>query len=365
MPTTKRRFEPSVIQRLLATPYRFQFFQAIRIIELWFKQRGVSSEQVLSNHIRFANRVSLGYPPGEIESLTVYPSEPGAAPVDAELALLSEAFQHLSLTPTFMGFLGGNGTLPNHYTERVAAHQALEKDEGPRAFLDIFSNRAVALFYRAWRKYRLELHYDQANGKDGFLPLLMSLAGLGQGSLHDRLRNDGEGVLDESIGRLAAAVRQRPTSAALLQRVLSEYFAVPIALEQFVGMWYHVPREHQTQLGSTNAVLGTTAMVGARVWQRDLRVRLRIGPLARADFEQFLPRAKAALALQKILTLFTGVCLEYEVQLILRASDISQARLDDGGSGGRLGWDLFLTSKPELKDRMDVCYDIHAVAADF
>jgi len=365
MPTTKRRFEPSVVQRLLATPYRFQFFQSVRLIELWFKNRGVGSEQMLSNHIRFANRISLGYPASEVESLAVFPSEPDASVVESELAMQSEAFKHFSLTPTFMGFLGGNGALPNHYTERVAAHQALEKDEGPRAFLDTFSNRALALFYRAWRKYRLELHYDQAEGKDGFLPLLLSLSGLGQSSLHSRLGSDGEGVLDESIARFAAAVRQRPTSAALLQRVLSEYFAVPIALEQFVGMWYHVPREHQTQLGSTNAVLGTAAMVGSRVWQRDLRVRLRVGPLARADFEQFLPRAKAAVALQKILTLFTGVCLEYEVQLVLRSSDVSGARLGANDQSGRLGWDLFLTSKPEVQDRADVCYDIHALAADF
>ena len=265
MPTTKRRFEPSVVQRLLATPYRFQFFQSVRLIELWFKKRGVGSEQMLSNHIRFANRISLGYPASEVESLAVFPSEPDASVVESELAMQSEAFKHFSLTPTFMGFLGGNGALPNHYTERVAAHQALEKDEGPRAFLDTFSNRALALFYRAWRKYRLELHYDQAEGKDGFLPLLLSLSGLGQSSLHSRLGRDGEGVLDESIARFAAAVRQRPTSAALLQRVLSEYFAVPIALEQFVGTWYHMPTNCSSAMGTAKYSLKTRCNSAADV----------------------------------------------------------------------------------------------------
>ena len=365
MSSTKRRFEPSVIQRLLTTPHRFQFFQALRLMELWFKRKGVGAEQMLSSHIHFSNRTSLAYPASDIESLSAYPANIDPLDADFDQALRSGAFQHFSLTPTFMGFLGANGTLPNHYTERVAAYQGVDKDEGPRAFLDTFSNRAVALFYRAWRKYRLELQYDQAEGKDGFLPLLLSLSGLGQSSLHKRLGRDGDGVLDESIGRIAAAIRQRPTSAALLQQVLSDYFSVPLVLEQFVGRWYAVPREHQTQLGATNAVLGTAAMVGSRVWQRDLRVRLRIGPLARADFEQFLPGAKAALALKKILTLFTGVCLEYEVQLLLRAADVRGTSLDSKDGGGRLGWDLFLTSKPEMQDRTDVRYDIHALAVDF
>ena len=34
MHTTKRRFDPSVIERLFAQPYRFQFFQAVRMLEL-------------------------------------------------------------------------------------------------------------------------------------------------------------------------------------------------------------------------------------------------------------------------------------------------------------------------------------------
>ena len=62
-----------------------------------------------------------------------------------------------------------SGALPAHYTERIAAHGLYERDDGPRAFLDTFSNRTLSLFYQAWRKYRLELKY-QGGAKDGFLP---------------------------------------------------------------------------------------------------------------------------------------------------------------------------------------------------
>lgn len=375
MPSTKRRFEPGVIQRLLDTPFRFQFFQAVRLIELWLKRQGVSETLALTDHVRFTNRISLGFPAGEIEALRTDP--PGIERTEAALAhaLRSGELLHLRLTPSFMGFLGGNGALPSHYTERIAAHQLLEKDEGPRAFLDTFSQRALALFYGAWRKYRLELQYEHnatGTGKDQFLPLLLSLAGLGHKSLHDRLqvggRDDGGGtadggVLDASLGYFAVALRQRPVSASLMQRVLADYFAVPLCVEQFVGCWYDVPLAHQTRLGSTNAVLGTAAMVGARVWQRDLRARLRIGPLVRADFLLFLPGESGAVALQKLLTLFTGVCLEYEVQLVLRSSEVVGASLLSQRIGGRLGADLFLTTRPEMRDRSDVVYRVHALSS--
>ena len=361
MPSTKRRFEPSVIQRLFDTPYRFQFFQAIRMVELWFQRNGVPRERTITEFMRFANRTSLAFPASEIEAASAYPR--GIAPTVDGLrsALQRGELRYISLTPTFMGLLGGSGTLPSHYSERFAAHQSVERDEGPRAFLDTFSNRSLALFYEAWRKYRLELHYE-ASGRDRFLPLLLSLSGLGYRSLHGRYADDGDGVLDESMGHFAAALRQRPASAAYMQRVLADYFAVPITIEQFIGNWYDVPREHQTRLGSTNALLGTAAMVGERVWQRDLRVRLRIGPMRRSQFVQFLPGAKAANALEKMLTMFTNVCLEYEVQLILCANDVVGATLEDDRTCGRLGWDTFLTTTPEQNDRSDVRYDIHALS---
>jgi len=216
------------------------------------------------------------------------------------------------------------------------------------------------LFYEAWRKYRLELKY-QVDGKDTFLPLLLSLAGMGNESLRRRLSDDGDGVRDESIGYFATAMRQRPASAVQIAKVLSEYFNQKIKAEQFIGCWYDVPQEQQTVLGLGNAMLGAGAMAGSRVWQRDLRLRLVIGPLDLEGYESFLPGGKAAKALESMLTMFTGLSLEYEVQLVLRAADVQGARLEDDRVGGRLGWDSFLVTDVQTQDRADVRYEIHTV----
>jgi type VI secretion system protein ImpH len=360
MLAAKRRFAPSVIQRLLDTPYRFQFFQAVRMLELLLVRNGVHDIDSVSNYLRFQNSVSLGFPASELESLQLNPTTITATDDGLRKALQHDQLNHIVITPAFMGFLGGNGTLPNHYTERIAAHLAYEKDESPRAFLDTFSSRAVMLLYEAWRKYRLEFKYDIGRN-DQFLPLLLSLAGLGHESLKGRLGNDGIGVLDESLGHYAAALRQRPTSASSLQRILNDYFSVPIGVGQFVGNWYEVPRDQQMKLGVNNATLGGDALVGTRVWQRDLRLRLTIGPLDKKNFDAFLPGNTAAISLEKILTMFTNVCLEYEVQLVLQAQDVRSVTLNSKCKGGRLGWDTILAVSPDVNDRADVRYEIHAL----
>jgi len=360
MRTPQRRFEPSVIERLFEQPYRFQFFQAVRMLELWLKKHGLPREGAVASFLRFQNSLSLNFPASQLEAMD---TEPRALARDS--AALGEALRrgelkYIRITPAFMGFLGTAGALPAHYTERIAAHALYERDDGPRAFLDTFSNRTLALFYEAWRKYRLELQYE-IDGKDRFLPLLLSMAGLDNHALRHRLSDGGEGVLDESVGYFAAAMRHRPASAAMIGKVLSDYFGEPINVTQFIGAWYDVPPTQQTTLGGTNAQLGMSALVGGRVWQRDLRMRLTVGPLDRAGFDAFLPGGLAARALAKMLTMFTGLTLEYEVHIVLRAPDVDGVTLSEERHGGRLGWDSFLCTAPETRDRDDLRYELATV----
>jgi type VI secretion system protein ImpH len=355
MRTPQRRFEPAVIERLFREPYRFQYCQAVRLLELWLRRQGMREDGVLTGVLKFRNSLSLGFPASELAAVETETAdvEPSAAALND--AAQSGALKYVRLTPTFMGLTSSCGVLPAHYTERLAEHQLYQRDDGPRAFLDTFSNRSLAMFYEAWRKYRLEFKY-QLDGNDRFLPLLLSLAGLGNASLRARLERDAEGgVRDESLGYFAAALRHRPTSAAQLGKLLSEYFAKTVAVEQFVGAWYPVPEAQQTTLGRPDATLGVGAMAGARVWQRDLRLRLVVGPLDHAGFSAFLPGGVAARALRSVLSMFTGVTLEYEVEVVLRAKDVRSTVLGRD-SQARLGWDAFLVDGAQFEDRRDVRY---------
>lgn len=347
----------SVIQRLLDEPYRFEFGQAVNLIVLWLGSQGVPRERALLDHLRFENSLSLAFPPSQIERLAAICDDDIVSENDLAQKLNEDRVLQFTLTPTFMGFLGENGALPHHFTERIAAHQLLGKDEAPRAFLDLFSNRALALFYEAWRKNRVE--QSIGDGKDNYLPLLLSLSGFQPQASND----NAEGISDETIALFAGVLRQRPVSPVILARVLACVLEVSIDVEESVGFWSVLEQHEQCAPGLMNATLGYNTILGERTWRPDLGARLSVGPMHREQFESFLPGGGAAMSLAKMLTLFGDHTVVYETRLILHADDIRPIVL--GGSvamGARLGQDSFLISESSSSDRDDVFYHIAPMA---
>ncbi|MGY8526881.1 type VI secretion system baseplate subunit TssG [Paracidovorax citrulli] len=374
MRTTKRRVDPGVIARLLAQPYRFEFFQAVRLLELLFvrdKGRGRDAgrhadtpEHRLAMRMRFPNAVSLSFPASETARIEVAGLPPATLDDDAALrqALEVQGIGIVALTPAFFGLLGGQGALPLHYTEIVVEREALRRDGAARGFFDIFSHRAGALFYQAWKKYRLPFHYEVDRSRH-YLPVLLSLGGLPDDGVRRGVNLTPGAVPDDALAGYTAALRQRPMSAAYLQQVLADYFRVPVHVEQFIGGWYRVPQVQWSRLGGGNNRLGATALAGHRVWQRSLRVRVWVGPLARDRYRTFLPGSAGALALRRFLMALGGATQEYEVRPILRREDVSGFSLAsaDSAAGARIGWDAFLVSRPAAQDRSDVQYMVSSL----
>ncbi|MCH2219109.1 MAG: type VI secretion system baseplate subunit TssG [Dechloromonas sp.] len=357
MRTPQRRLDPPLVDHSLQEPERYEFFQLVRLYEIVFARHARrQGSDVVNERIRFRNSLRLGFAPSQVDAIA--PSYR----LDDE-GLNSGELEQIEVTPSFMGMLGINGTLPILYVflarSGKTSHERFKKDESGRAFLDLFTNRAVGHFYRAWKKYRLPILYE-TNRQNRFLPLVLALGGLGFDALRERLSASPGAIDDESIAWLTGLLRQRPVSAEALQRVLGAYFRETVRIEQFVGHWYVVPVEQRSCLGSRNATLGGNALVGERVWQRNLRVRIHIGPLRHARYMAFLPSGELASALEKILSLTTGGQFEYEIRPILRAEDVKPATL--GGEGGcRLGYDSFMLTRPARQDRSDTTYLTHFI----
>lgn len=357
MPTPQRPEPTAVIDRLLAQPHDFGFFQAVRLLERWFMRADAQpSDQVLSTRLAFRNNLSLAFPASEIAQLTVKRAMGDGAAAAAQTD--ARAVAQVEVTPAFIGLLGASGTLPVHYTELFARRESFQRDRAGRAFLDIFLHRSTVLFYQAWRKHRLGVQFE-SDRRQRYLPLMLSLAGLGHPGLHRRLRGAEGGVADDTLAFYAGALQQRPTSAAMLQRLLQHYFKVPVKLDQFVGRWFDLPIEHQSHLGHARARLGADAVVGERVWQRDLRLRITLGPLSRERFSRFLPGGPGALALRELLALLAGPTFEFELKLSLQASEVKGMRLAPA-TAPRLGWDSFLITRASLVDRADAGYELLA-----
>lgn len=345
MPTPQRRPAAGVIDQLLRQPWRFEFFQAVRLLETWLTQNG---GQPGLDYLCFRNRLALSFPPGQLDSVEAQADQAIANAAQLLAALREQRLTRIDLTPAFMGFLGANGALPLHYTQRIAAHESRTRGDGPRAFLDLFSRRAVALFYQAWKRHRPETLHD-GDGGDQLLPILHALAGLRGGAPSNRAFD----IADETLGFYAAQWRGRAAPAAVVAGVLAEYFGVPIQLEQLLGAWRPVQPQHQAQLGRAHVALGCGVLLGARIYGHDSHARLRIGPLPREMFERFLPGAPWALALRHLLGRFCGAGMTFHVHLVLRKLDVQGASL---GGGARIGTDAFLRGTPETADRDDLRY---------
>lgn len=329
MRAPQRQPGAGVIPDLLRHPQRYEFFQAVRLLVRWLGRQGIAPEHALGGLIRFRNSLGLAFPASDIEAI-----EP-----------VTEGVPAVRITPSLVGLLGVMGTLPLHYTERFAAWEATARDDGPRAFLDLFSSRQVALFYRAWCKYRVRHAFEP--GTDHFQPLLLALAGV-------PLRAEGMPAADAaSLAWFAAPLRSRVVSADLVAGVLEAYFRVPVTVEQFTGRWDILELGQRTLLARGNCVLGAGATAGARLLRPELGIRIRLGPVGARAFERFLPGAPGALALAGLLNRFAIEVPYRELQVVLRREDVAGARLD---GSVRLGLDGFVGDGAGRRDRDDVCY---------
>lgn len=362
MPTPKRRPASGLIGQLLDHPYRFNFYQAIRVIDVWLRRAAPEHGKKLDSVLRFKNSVSLSFPPSQIEAISMDADLAANAETTESGALDPGTLRHVRVTPAFMGFLGVNGVLPHDYTATIAAQIDFDKNEGGRAFFDSFSHRSMTLFYRAWAKSRIECRGD-ADGRGGFLEMQLALAGklarpaaatarpiaLARDVSSDTApgRASDAALPDEVVARFAALIRHRPKSGDMIAAALADYFGVPFRFQPFVGDWTTLGPANLSLLGRQNKRLGYGAMLGPRYWRRDAIARLWVGPLSRADFDRFLASGSTANALKAMLALFAVPTVVFEMRLILRAADIKPVTL---AGRSRLGHGAFLVTTPRTVD---------------
>lgn len=333
MQTSKRQHAALMIEPLLAAPYRYRFAQLLNVLVRMLRQQGIPYAQAFREVLRFRNSVSLAFPASEIESLQVESGHAGGTP-------------RIHVTAAFTGLLGASGTLPLHDTERAAVNDSW------KPFIDLFSNRAVGLFYEAWGKYRVE-HGLDTRARDDLRPRLIALAGLRSTSFGPG--RSFEAIRPEIAAFYAGLLRTRPVAASTVERVLGDYFGVPVRLEEFVGAWDPIPERIRSTLGVTDPTLGFGAALGTRAWRNDLRVRLHIGPLDEEQAKTFLPQGRAHAALKEMVGLFAVPSIQYEVRLLLDKPCLKPLTLKTKGQDRRrLGWNSFLTSVEGKASRPDI-----------
>jgi type VI secretion system protein ImpH len=327
--------EPGLSDILYREGYRFEFFQAVRLLErLHPNLKPVGRHEHPRDEVaRFRTHVSMAFPASEVYDVAAAtePAEEGPLPP--------------TMWVTFMGLAGSLGVLPRNWTQMLSDPAQKGQTAALRDFLDIFNHRLISLFYRAWEKYRFPIAYER-QAADSFTQYLYCLIGMGTRGLQRRL-----GVSDEILLYYAGLLSQRPRSAAALEGVLQDYFNVPVAVEQFTGQWFLMNVDALTSLGAggQNNQLGVNAALWERIWDPQARFRVKLGPLTYPQFQDFLPTSDAYRHVVELTRFFVGEELSFEVQPVLRADQVPWCALGVNQST-RLGWGMWLKTEPFVED---------------
>jgi type VI secretion system protein ImpH len=320
--------------KLRKEPYGFEFFQAVRLLEKLLPERTpVGKFAHPGNEVaRFGANASLAFPASQIQGM----EGPDGGP--------------MRLTVNFMGMTGPQGVMPNPYTSLII-ERLRSSDTTLRDFLDIFNHRIISLFYRAWRKYRFDVAGEPEEG-NRFSRELLSLVGLGTDGLQDR-----QSVTDDALIYYAGLLGQHPRSAQALRQILTDYFDVPVEIEQFAGGWYSLATDNQCRLADTardSEQLGFGAVVGDAVWNQQSKVRIVLGPLSVERYLDFLPTGQCWQPLRAWVRFFSNDELDFEVKLILERGEVPSCELGaEEASGPQLGWVSWMKTAPFGRDPDD------------
>ena len=312
----------SLADTLFAEGHRFNFYQAVKLLEILAPDKARVGEGVEADAeaVRFRSAVRFDFPAGDVTDLRP-PEEKGASP---------------AMTVNVMGLGGALGPLPAVYTE-LMLERDWKKDTALRAFLDIFNHRLVSLLYRVRKTYRLG--FDFASPQHGHISrYLYALMGLGTGSLQARM-----GVGDRSMLQYTALLAHRPRSMAGLSYLLADHFKVPVRGVPFCGQWRTIAADQITCLGGRgqNRRLGIDVVLGGRVWDQQGKFEIHLGPLPADTLMDFIPTGPAFAPLCELIRFYSGAELDFDIVLLPDAED-APARGLDTRSGPRLGWSAWL-----------------------
>ena len=328
-----KRNQTAAVADVLGEPvWDWCFFQAVRRLESVFEElpRTGYSLHPSEEPLRFGQSPTLAFPPSELASLREQESMPPR------------------LLVHFLGLLGCNGPMPLYFTEYVWQRIAHSGDHTLAAFLDTFHHRMICLYYRAWAMSQQTVSHDRED--DPFGVYFASLLGMGAEPLRNR-----DAVVDAAKFHYSGQLGSRPAHAHGLVAILEGYFGVPVTIREFIGQWLSLPKSSRCRMGESRdtGLVGRTAIVGSRIWDRQQRFRMRFGPMSLKRYIRLLPKSDGLKRLKAWVRSYVGLELEWEAQLVLRADEVPSVELG-GGNGAALGYTTWLQSLPRSRDADDL-----------
>lgn len=334
----------SLMHTLERAPDQFDFFAAMRTLEA----RNPAAPRIGDSAALRDEYITLGQDP-----FTVFP--------DSNLSKAEpDHAGRLRILVRFLGMLGPQGALPLATTEE-ASHYLMRGDDALARFFDLFNNRFLQLFYRAWADVRPIAQADRPRD-DRFLAYTGSTIGLGS-----PLAANIDSVSDALKIHYAGLMGAQAKSASRLASLISGIFGLHCRIDECVGSWLVLPQEDRSRLGGMNAALGGNSdtgvgalMLGKSTFSISDKFTIRLTAATLAEYELYLPSGRRAENLSDLVTFHLGEELDWDVMLALPAREAKPMVL---GRSGRLGWTSWMapeqTADPDAF-RDDARFHVHA-----
>lgn len=339
MAANGRRQVPSVEAELDAHGERFDFFQAIALIE------GAAPEAASvgtgpaphREAVSLRSSIAMSFPAADLHKVHLGAMVQGEAGEPDPQPLKSRGNDGKSeITVRLMGLAGALGPLPGPFAELVY-RRAVNRDHALRDFLDIFNHRLLSILYRSRKHHRLGLGVRSVVDDDA-ARYLFALIGLGTPGLRDRL-----GMPDRALLHYAGLFGRSIRTMAGLEVLLRRHFGVKVSGAPLTGRLCVIEPDDRTAIGPSGRrrALGRDAMIGERVWIQDAAFELSVGPLSAAELTRYLPGGDALRPMCAAIDIYAGDVVSYSLRLLAEPGSTPQARLGKR-HGARLGYTAWL-----------------------
>ncbi len=324
-----KQSRPDPILAMAAAPWNWDYFQALRCIDAYHadKPRLGTARRPADEAVRLGQPADLSFAPSPISNVALN-AQGGVPRIDVR----------------FFGLFGPNGPLPLHLTAFARERSLHKGDHTLQRFADLFHHRLLLLFYRAWAQAQPTVNLDRP-AEDRFADYVGSLIGVGGIEWRHRDAAPTHAKLFFA-GTLSRQVR----NADGLQALAAGYLRMPVRVESFVGRWMRLLPSERTRIGrrrggrhSAAAALGSNAVLGGAVYDRQHHFRLHVGPVNRAAFEALLPTGRALPVLKALVDQYVGLEFGWDLHIELQPPARIAVSL---GRQGRLGWTSWIGAMP-------------------
>jgi len=300
------------LHNLEAEPWRFDYFTVLRYLERTCKDRPRIGDSAARREefVQLGQDPYMDFPASNIARVEQTDSKP------------------LKLFVKYLGLLGPQGALPLATTEE-AYHYVLAGDDAFPRFLDIFNNRFIQLFFRAWADSRPIAQHDRPNA-DRFVAYIGSAIGVGS-SPYQNLDSIPDAAKLEYAGLLGSQAR----CASRLAGAVCGLFNVKAEVEEFIGTRLVLEATERTLVGERLSRLGEDVLLGRNVFSVQDKIRMRIFTKSLAQYIRFLPTGDLCEPLADLVFFYNGEQLDWDVELAIPTGAAEAVRL---GTFGQLGW---------------------------